>query len=642
MKTAPFAWFIPLGIVLTSLPAFPQSGADSEPAPAFSITSNPAVVRRVSGLIDRIRSPMNSEDRERAIEEIVDTGTPAIPTLLGEFERKNRRTWGPMVYSLGAIGDPRVIPVLRNTLGHQSGKVYMEVLYALALAGDEGALVEALKSTYASQTFEPRITAVEYIAGVMGPPALPILIREIPQRAEKSRRAGIAALGTLGDTRAVGFLIEWSNKAHPSDRGAAISALARIGALEGRQRIALALQDPDENVREAAALAAGYIRHSGTIPTLRKMAMDRRPSRLRHRTLWSLGLIGGERCARSLIGELEVARPDEISHILQALGKSRHQDAIAPLAKYSLNENPVYAQSAVHALMDMPGKDSSNALLEACHSAPVHGAGMAAAGELVKRRDPRMAPCVVQRLRRELDMRHGLGNEALELLRQLPLAASDTCAGSLRKLAEGVSAPTTQHRLLAAAQAIETAGLMGNDLDPWLKLLEKGTPQETDLAIRKLGDLRDPRAVEPLRRLLGRIDPGQAPAIPDALGRIGSDRATSFLISLLIDDIYDTPSLERVREHAAIALARYTRAPHAKNALREAFIKSKGRLFPALLAYARMAGESEVDDVVELKSLLLRQRGAERAGQHESILWAIRMLRSGREIPMETLDSLVP
>jgi len=42
---------------------------------------------------------------------------------------------------------------------------------------------------------------------------------------------------------------------------------------------------------------------------------------------------------------------------------------------------------------------------------------------------------------------------------------------------------------------------LGAGVDPWLKLLEEATAGEVTLAVLRLADLGDPRAVEPLVRL---------------------------------------------------------------------------------------------------------------------------------------------
>jgi HEAT repeat protein len=180
----------------------------------------------------------------------------------------------------------------------------------------------------------------------------------------------------------------------------------------------------------------------------------------------------------------------------------------------------------------------------------------------------------------------------------------------------------------------------GDDVAPWVELLSSGTPLEVDLAIRRLGDLGDPRAIDPLCRLFGRIEPERSWVIPEALGKIGSERATLFLTQLLTDEIYLVPSLERTRTAAARALARYSKSPAAAQALRQSYLHDQGRFLVALLAYARIKGPAAIKDLVELNALQLAHRANGQAARHERVNWVIRQLRAGTEIPLEMVVDL--
>jgi hypothetical protein len=283
----------------------------------------------------------------------------------------------------------------------------------------------------------------------------------------------------------------------------------------------------------------------------------------------------------------------------------------------------------------VPGPAATEKLLEVCDRAPVPEAGLEAAREAVARRDPRAIPCALQRLRRDFENPSGFGLGAESLLEQLLLSAPPSAAGSLDALAEGVQAPAIQHRLRSAASGIRLVHELGPDPGPWIELLDSGTPAEVDLAIERLGEIGDPRAVEPLRRLFGRIEPERAHRIPQALGRIGSDRATPFLIALVSDDIYRVPSLLRARQEAARALSAYTRSDAAVTALRTAFIEERGLNFVPLMAYARLRGIEGVPEILEMKPLLLRRRGPLQVQRNEKAVWALRMARNGKEIPLE-------
>jgi HEAT repeat protein len=619
-------------------PATPASSTGTAGAPAASPTrpdpAAAAVARRVGELIEKLRATTGASERLAIADQLVAIGPDAVPFLLTEVERGLVRTWPVMIYCLGAIGDPRAVPVLEDQLKRHEGPVYQDILYALALAGREDALLRTLRTNRAVQ-LEPGATTLDFIAGVLGTKAVPVLVREIPRRAQESRVAALSALGTIGDAAATEFLLAWSRQPNVFDRRFAIVALARIGDPRARDRILEALSDPDLGVREAAAEAAGTLRVPGAVPTLTALLAPTVPSTTRFQAIWALGLIGGKDATEALVGALERSDGNDRLQLLQALGRTRHPAAVPALGREALVEDASLATQAAQGLVLIPGAGATEKLLETCDRAPVPEAGLEAAREAVERRDPRAIPCALQRLRKDFDNPAGFGQGAESLLEQLLLSAPPSAAASLDALAEGVPAPAIQHRLRSVASGIRMVHELGPDPAPWIELLDRGTPAEVDLAIERLGEIGDPRAVEPLRRLFGRIEPERAHRIPQALGKIASDRATPFLVALVSDDIYRVPSLLRARQEAARALSAYTRSDAAVTALKTAFVEERGLNFVPLMAFARLRGIDGMAEILELKPLLLRRRGPLQVQRNEKAVWALRMVRSGREIPLE-------
>ena len=627
-----------LGVVPLSAPPADGEAAALPTAADFGVPS-PAIAKRSLDLIERIRQPASRRDRDDAIFELVRTGPEAIPVVISELERRKRSTWPVMVYTLGAMGDERVLPILREELKNQSSTPYLEILYAMSLAGDETALLSAMRSTDATVLFEPGTTAVDYIAGAEGAAAVPVLIREIPRRSRESRMAGLSALGTLGDESAVEFLLEWSTQPNPVDRRFALAALSRIGDPRAIPRVIEALSDPDPRVRASAAEGAGYLRAEQAVPILRSWTKAEKRSVLKGEAVWSLGLIASENAVKALAELFERSRGIERRLVLQAIAKSPTPSALSVFgAALKTDDDPALERLAVKGLTRIADDaGAATMLLEICANGRDHESGMLAARTLLELKDPRATPCVLSRLREEMDLRHGFGPLAEFLLTEIPLIGSEATATSLEALAEEVPAPALEHKLRASARGVRMVRDYGDDAQPWIELLGKGTPMDVDLAIRKLGDLGNPRAIRPLKQLFGRIEPERAHAIPRALGEIGSERATPFLISLLTDTLYRVNSLERARDEAAIALAKITREGHAAEALLRAYELDSARNVIPLLAYAHMRGKAGIPQLLEKKALLFRIRSREQASRHERMIWAIRMLRSGHELPISEI-----
>jgi HEAT repeat protein len=311
-----------------------------------------------------------------------------------------------------------------------------------------------------------------------------------------------------------------------------------------------------------------------------------------------------------------------------------------PLLTELASGDSVLAVDASQALVEIPGKESREGLLTVCGEASNLDAGLYAARELVERGDPRASPCVIARIKQEIESKHRLGPRSEEILDRLPGVALRGASRSLRALAEEVPAPAIAQRLRSCGHEIELTIDLGSDVEPWLELLEEGTPDELELAIRRLGELGDPRAVQPLRHVFGQIDPSKAHLVPQALARIDSERAVPFLISLLCDDLYRVPALTRARNEAARALVALSEGEHVANALRRAYLAEDGELFVPLMALAKLRGEAGVDELVELKSLLLRHQGQRQVLRHERANWAIRMIRTGQEIPLSEVSDV--
>ncbi len=82
-------------------------------------------------------------------------------------------------------------------------------------------------------------------------------------------------------------------------------------------------------------------------------------------------------------------------------------------------------------------------------------------------------------------------------------------------------------------------------VDPLIALLDKANPTAAAGAVRALGDIADPRALE---ALLAQAEGGARVEAILALGKLKNSRAESILLAALVD------SDERIRMHAAMAL----------------------------------------------------------------------------------------
>lgn len=120
----------------------------------------------------------------------------------------------------------------------------------------------------------------------------PFLEQDSPH--ELVRQAAAAALGELGDDKAIPVLIEWSTRGKPDEvRTSALSALGRLGRkAEVRDHLVKQLQDPYFRVRFAAVDALRQRREREAVAALENLA----------RNDWHDGIA---RAARSAIEEIQ-------------------------------------------------------------------------------------------------------------------------------------------------------------------------------------------------------------------------------------------------------------------------------------------------------------------------------------------------
>ena len=173
------------------------------------------------GWFDIVLARLNPERRVARLRESGDVG--GLVRLLARGEPPVRHL---AAAALGELGSPAAIPAL-----------------AAALAGPD---VEGV-----------RWRAAEALVRI-GPLALEELVPLAVHPDPDVRWKACVALGEIGDRRAAPVLIERLTDLDRFVRGRAVSALVRLGAPAGGP-LARALEDPDARIRQGAAEALGQI-----------------------------------------------------------------------------------------------------------------------------------------------------------------------------------------------------------------------------------------------------------------------------------------------------------------------------------------------------------------------------------------------
>ena len=174
--------------------------------------------------------------------------------------------------ALGRIGDPQVVPALVAVLVGEGEVVDREAAEALGRIGDRRA-VEPLIAALGRDWFSDE-AVVKALARIGDGRAVGPLLAAFA--AENGRRSEIAeALGVLGTPHAVGPLMRALQEDKEDEvRCAAAAALGEIGDPRAVPALITALEDEDSGVRRTAAWTLGLMGRAEAAPAIRRQLED--------------------------------------------------------------------------------------------------------------------------------------------------------------------------------------------------------------------------------------------------------------------------------------------------------------------------------------------------------------------------------
>lgn len=184
-----------------------------------------------------------------------------VPGLIEQLRRGELASRSAAAVKLGELRDPQALSALIEGLRDSTAEVARETAVALGAMPD-AASVYALMAvvTNADGYFHSivRAAAAESLARLKDPRSVDALIHATRDPIVGPSRKAIAALGEIGDPRAIAPLLAVIRNADgfflPEARVVAIAAAARFATPEVRDVLAAIMADPaeDESVRAAA------------------------------------------------------------------------------------------------------------------------------------------------------------------------------------------------------------------------------------------------------------------------------------------------------------------------------------------------------------------------------------------------------
>jgi HEAT repeat protein len=368
-------------------------------------------------------------------------GRRAVGPLLGALKGPDKDVREKAALVLGELKDARAVDGLIAALADAEAEVRWRAAAALGQIGDARAVVP--------------------------------LVDALRDAQESVRSAALHALERMKGADVLSHLMGLLRPTEPGPvRAAAVEALGELPAAEAGDALLAALRDPEEEVRQAAAVALGRRKEARAVEPLRQ-ALDEasNPPWLRGEAARALGQIGDAAALPSLVRGLEGADAFVRKCCAQALGALGDAQALGALGD---------AQAVAPLVAALPGAEKE-----------VREAVASALGRLKARQ-------------------------------ALP---------QLLELLQDAEEPVRE----AAAEAVAAVG-DAEAVEPLAQVLRQGAAPARQLAADLLGKLGGAAAVPPLLAALGDADKEVRETAAWALGEVGDERAAGALAGARQDE----------------------------------------------------------------------------------------------------------
>lgn len=337
--------------------------------------------------------------------------------------------------------------------------------------------------------------------GKIGDVAVDPLIAALDDHNPRVRRGAALALGKIGGDRAFAALISALNDKEGYVRAGAVDALGSTGDHHAVTHLISSLQDSDDSVRYRAAVALGRVGDTRAIRPLIAALRDSQKM-VREYAAEALGTIGDPQAVVPLTAALRDDHPDVRGRAARALGAIGDSRAVPALIAALDTKDDSARMQITFALEKLSEAKTVGAWIASLGSS---SAGWQARLALEKIGEPAIDP-----LKEALNDSDPVvrGRAALVLAE-----ISDT--RPIESIIESLSDSDINFRRAAAARLSQIGDVRA--VMPLVSLLRREIQQswadECRYVVDALGELGDPRAVEALRPLLGRVHLSYATAV---------------------------------------------------------------------------------------------------------------------------------
>jgi HEAT repeat protein len=416
---------------------------------------------------------------------------------------------------LGELQDPKAVPALRTCLGDLQDQVRARAAAALGKIGDRRAVPDLIHLMLADPVPYVRIQSVRALGTIGDPRALHHLIDSLKDGEWWVRVRVIEALEHLGDQAAEPLLMALEDHDHEVRQRAAVT-LERLGVLDALlERVG----DGDVGAREKL-MAAGQ---AGVVEILISALSHPNP-RVRYAVAEILGEVRHDSVTAALIERLaeEQAAPI-VAEVLRSLARLRAEAAAEPISHLLGHENHAIRVEAVRALERIQFPNPNELLANAVRD-PEARVRAGSAAVLGKIGDPESVPALLQLLGDCNSSVRAEAARALGLLRARD--AVDRLVDAFHDYEPEVQ--------VAAARALGQVG-SSESLETLVRGLENASPELGEAIAWALGQIpwTDPERV--IDVLFQGADRTSRLGALDVLGQIGHEAGRELIRSMLGD-----------------------------------------------------------------------------------------------------------
>lgn len=212
-----------------------------------------------------------------------------------------------------------------------------------------------------------RSNAIEALSDVDSAAAAPIVLKRLSDPADNVRFAAAMAAGTINLVDAYRPLLAMVDDRNPQVEVGVRFALHRLGDTRLSHELERFAASPDPHVRATTAMVLGLLRNPSATPILMKLLSDRIPS-VRIQAAEALWRLGNEQGLKDLAAYAISAYPDDQMIALPAIAETGDQRCIQQVRGELDNDFVEVSLAAARALGMLGSDEGWNVAVPAAHS----------------------------------------------------------------------------------------------------------------------------------------------------------------------------------------------------------------------------------------------------------------------------------